>query len=568
MTCEAFFEYVADIFYPWLIKNKIALPVILFVDGHISHLSFQTSQFCEEKGIVLVALYPNATHLIQPMDVAVFKPLKEAWRRRVQIWRVDKIKNDEPHVLKKKDFAKLLHEVMDNTITKSILANGFRKCGLFPWNPLEVKVPVANERSKIQDDSKQIHYLKRGLQFLNDNINPEKLETFESILGEWSGDLVDLSLFNLWKKTKDELKMLQQFNQTNGSTLKEVGSLGVTVDDCLISDPHLVGFGSSAITGIDNLLQLATEQSASSNTDGVLETTMESSATAMPITIGDEVLMPISGSPAISIADGIYDTTLHQLDITAPDGMLEMIPESSTNAVVDGLNSGIYSVASTSDAVPNNVPSPFKKHFFYKTNNKKDTPKTRLKERIPTIVSGKTYQEYLQRKLEQKKELERLKIERAAEKLRKKEEKVSLKKVKALKIIKHTKIKRVKKNLRFSSSSSDSNAVVSSGESVKESENDTDQESIIVGLKPPQRVDGEFVIFKYENNFYPGKVLKAMKKTATISSMKANGRLWKWPDHKDVLDYPWDAVVAHIEEPRKTSSTRNVFDVPEIHSFI
>ncbi|CAK1582075.1 unnamed protein product [Parnassius mnemosyne] len=502
------------------------------------------------------------------MDVAVFKPLKEAWRRRVQIWRVDKIKNDEPHVLKKKDFAKLLHEVMDNTITKSILANGFRKCGLFPWNPLEVKVPVANERSKIQDDSKQIHYLKRGLQFLNDNINPEKLETFESILGEWSGDLVDLSLFNLWKKTKDELKMLQQFNQTNGSTLKEVGSLGVTVDDCLISDPHLVGFGSSAITGIDNLLQLATEQSASSNTDGVLETTMESSATAMPITIGDEVLMPISGSPAISIADGIYDTTLHQLDITAPDGMLEMIPESSTNAVVDGLNSGIYSVASTSDAVPNNVPSPFKKHFFYKTNNKKDTPKTRLKERIPTIVSGKTYQEYLQRKLEQKKELERLKIERAAEKLRKKEEKVSLKKVKALKIIKHTKIKRVKKNLRFSSSSSDSNAVVSSGESVKESENDTDQESIIVGLKPPQRVDGEFVIFKYENNFYPGKVLKAMKKTATISSMKANGRLWKWPDHKDVLDYPWDAVVAHIEEPRKTSSTRNVFDVPEIHSFI
>ncbi|CAG4949152.1 unnamed protein product [Colias eurytheme] len=137
MTCEAFFEFVADIFYPWLIKNEITLPVILFVDGHISHLSLQTSQFCEEKGIVLVALYPNATHLIQPMDVAVFKPLKEAWRRHVQNWRIDKIKNDEPHMLKKKDFAKLLHEVMGNTISKSILANGFKKCGLFPWNPLE-----------------------------------------------------------------------------------------------------------------------------------------------------------------------------------------------------------------------------------------------------------------------------------------------------------------------------------------------------------------------------------------------------------------------------------------------
>lgn len=59
-----------------------------------------------------------------------------------------------------------------------------------------------------------------------------------------------------------------------------------------------------------------------------------------------------------------------------------------------------------------------------------------------------------------------------------------------------------------------------------------------------------------------------MKETATISSIKANGRLWKWPEHIDVLYYPWDAVVAHIEEPKKTSSTRNVFDVPEIHSFI
>lgn len=89
-----------------------------------------------------------------------------------------------------------------------------------------------------------------------------------------------------------------------------------------------------------------------------------------------------------------------------------------------------------------------------------------------------------------------------------------------------------------------------------------------MGLKSPQKVDGEFVIFKYDNNFYPGKVLKATKNTATISSMKANGRLWKWPEHKDVLVYSCEAVVGHIDEPKKTSSTRNIFDVREIHFFI
>lgn len=42
----------------------------------------QTSQFCEKNGIILVALLPNATHILQPMDVAVFRSLKEPWRKK------------------------------------------------------------------------------------------------------------------------------------------------------------------------------------------------------------------------------------------------------------------------------------------------------------------------------------------------------------------------------------------------------------------------------------------------------------------------------------------------------
>ncbi|XP_059047564.1 uncharacterized protein LOC131842986 [Achroia grisella] len=308
MTCEAFFEFVADIFYPWLIKNEITLPVILFVDGHISHLSLQTSQFCEEKGIVLVALYPNATHLIQPMDVAVFKPLKEAWRRHVQNWRIDKIKNDEPHMLKKKDFAKLLHEVMGNTISKSILANGFKKCGLFPWNPLEVKVPLESVSEK-QDISEQIHYLKGGLNFLSESISPEKLVAFDATLDEWSGDLADLSLFNLWKKTKDELKRLQQLNQIIDSTLAGAESLGVSVEEAQLCDLNFEGFDTSGIT---------IDASASNNNNGVLETTMETTATALPNTFDDNMLVTIPGSPTISVVEGALKTTIDQSDIIAP----------------------------------------------------------------------------------------------------------------------------------------------------------------------------------------------------------------------------------------------------------
>lgn len=45
MTGELFYEYIINIFDPWLTKNNIPRPVILFIDGHTSHLTLHTSQF-------------------------------------------------------------------------------------------------------------------------------------------------------------------------------------------------------------------------------------------------------------------------------------------------------------------------------------------------------------------------------------------------------------------------------------------------------------------------------------------------------------------------------------------
>ena len=41
MWAELFLEFLANFFHPWLKGNNITLPVILFVDGLVSHLSLQ-----------------------------------------------------------------------------------------------------------------------------------------------------------------------------------------------------------------------------------------------------------------------------------------------------------------------------------------------------------------------------------------------------------------------------------------------------------------------------------------------------------------------------------------------
>lgn len=90
MNMETFFEYITHVFYPWLLKNNIQLPVVLFLDGHTSHISLPLSMFCKEKGIILVALLPNSTHILQPLDVAVFRPVKRTWRSVVHDFLIKK----------------------------------------------------------------------------------------------------------------------------------------------------------------------------------------------------------------------------------------------------------------------------------------------------------------------------------------------------------------------------------------------------------------------------------------------------------------------------------------------
>ena len=55
-------------------------PIFLFFDGHASHLTYSTVKAAMDDQIIMICLPPHASHALQPLDVAVFKPLKDKWR--------------------------------------------------------------------------------------------------------------------------------------------------------------------------------------------------------------------------------------------------------------------------------------------------------------------------------------------------------------------------------------------------------------------------------------------------------------------------------------------------------
>lgn len=153
MTGEKFYEYIANVFHPLLVEN-VQFPVVLFVDGHCSHLTFPLSQLCREKNIEIIALYPNATHILQPMNVAVFRPLKSAWAKVVLQWRLDQ----DGERLRRDQFAPLLDKALNDVDLDKVLKSGFRSTGFHPFTGDAINYRKYSELQRLKSqDHRQLH---------------------------------------------------------------------------------------------------------------------------------------------------------------------------------------------------------------------------------------------------------------------------------------------------------------------------------------------------------------------------------------------------------------------------
>ena len=57
---------------------------LLVLDGHGSHHSLEFQELCKENNIYTLCMPPHSSHLLQPLDVGCFSPLKRAYSREVE----------------------------------------------------------------------------------------------------------------------------------------------------------------------------------------------------------------------------------------------------------------------------------------------------------------------------------------------------------------------------------------------------------------------------------------------------------------------------------------------------
>lgn len=108
-------------------------PRMLISDGHISHESLEVMTFCFENNIVLCRLPSHTSHKLQPCDVAVFGPLKTAYREQVE-----RLFRGGAGTIGKQHFTLLYNRARAVAVTPRNIRSGWSKAGLFPLNPERV----------------------------------------------------------------------------------------------------------------------------------------------------------------------------------------------------------------------------------------------------------------------------------------------------------------------------------------------------------------------------------------------------------------------------------------------
>ena len=74
-----------DIFLPHVFTNNPSgKPILLITDSHKSHETREVLVLAHQHQIILFSLPPHTTHKLQPLDVAIFGPLQNAWGHRCQ----------------------------------------------------------------------------------------------------------------------------------------------------------------------------------------------------------------------------------------------------------------------------------------------------------------------------------------------------------------------------------------------------------------------------------------------------------------------------------------------------
>lgn len=120
------YEYLELVFEPETRTHSYNKWQLLIFDGFESHIDLKLIKFCLEHHILPFCLPAHTSHVLQPLEVAVFSALEQYYSQEVNKLRIPIDKNNFPN---------LLAHARHNAFSQQNIASGFRATGITLYNP-------------------------------------------------------------------------------------------------------------------------------------------------------------------------------------------------------------------------------------------------------------------------------------------------------------------------------------------------------------------------------------------------------------------------------------------------
>jgi ribosomal protein L32 len=111
-------------------ERTVSSHQLLVLDSHESHNSVKFHQYCEEHKIITLCIPPHSSHLLQPLNVGCFAPIKKAYSHQAKLLMRNKITR-----ITKLKFLPCFKAAFNASINKNNIQGGFRGAGLVPFDP-------------------------------------------------------------------------------------------------------------------------------------------------------------------------------------------------------------------------------------------------------------------------------------------------------------------------------------------------------------------------------------------------------------------------------------------------
>ena len=108
-------------------------PRLLIMDGHSSHITGDLIALCMQKNIDLLILPPHCSHLLQPLDVGVYGPLK-----RYHAQEVDRYTQAGITRIQRAHWVEIFIQIREKALTTHNIQAGWKGAGLITFNPQRV----------------------------------------------------------------------------------------------------------------------------------------------------------------------------------------------------------------------------------------------------------------------------------------------------------------------------------------------------------------------------------------------------------------------------------------------